>query len=48
MIATGKRIVNCEGTEDEPDALQDLFSSAVSHPSGASLFFIRRIKIAGQ
>lgn len=39
LIAIGQRIVTCDGTEAEIEALQELFSQQVPHPAGASLFF---------
>ena len=39
LIELGKKIVNCEGTEEEIDAMYDLFSKHVPHPNGANLFF---------
>lgn len=39
LIKLGKKIVNCEGTEEEIDAMYDLFSSNVPHPNGANLFY---------
>jgi Colicin immunity protein / pyocin immunity protein. len=39
LIELGKRIVNCEGTEEEIDAMYELFSNNVPHPNGANLFF---------
>ncbi|RYZ88711.1 MAG: colicin immunity protein [Proteobacteria bacterium] len=39
LIAIGKRIVACDGTEAEMDALYDLFGRNVPHPNGANLFF---------
>lgn len=39
LIALGKKIVNCEGTEKEIDDMIELFDQNVPHPSGANLFF---------
>jgi hypothetical protein len=39
LIELGKKIVNCEGTEEEIDAMYELFSKNVPHPNGANLFF---------
>ncbi len=39
LIELGKKIVSCEGTEEEIDAMYDLFSKNVPHPNGANLFF---------
>lgn len=39
LIELGKKIVNCEGTEQELDAMYELFSKNVPHPNGANLFF---------
>lgn len=39
LIELGIKIVNCEGTEEEIDAMYELFSKNVPHPNGANLFF---------
>jgi hypothetical protein len=39
LIELGKKIVNCEGTEAEIEAMYDLFSNNVPHPNGANLFY---------
>jgi hypothetical protein len=39
LINLGRKIINCEGTEEEIDKLCELFSKNVPHPKGASLFF---------
>lgn len=39
LIELGKKIVNCEGTEEEIDAMYELFSNNVPHPNGANLFY---------
>lgn len=39
LIELGKRIVNCEGTEEEIHKMIDLFNKNVPHPSGANLFY---------
>lgn len=39
LIELGKKIVNCEGLEEEIDAMYELFSNNVPHPNGANLFF---------
>lgn len=38
-IELGKKIVNCEGTEEEIAAMYELFSENVPHPNGANLFY---------
>jgi uncharacterized protein YlzI (FlbEa/FlbD family) len=39
LIELGKKIVNCEGTEEEIDKMYEVFSINVAHPNGANLFF---------
>jgi hypothetical protein len=39
LIKLGRKIVNCEGTEEEVDNMIDLFDKNVPHPNGANLFF---------
>jgi hypothetical protein len=39
LIVLGKKIVNCEGTEEEINEMYDMFSKNVPHPDGANLFF---------
>jgi len=39
LIELGKKIVNCEGTEDEISIMIELFGQNVPHPKGASLFY---------
>lgn len=39
LIELGNKIVNPEGTEEEIDAMYELFSENVPHPNGANLFF---------
>jgi hypothetical protein len=39
LIELGKKIVNCEGTEEEHCKLLNLFSENVPHPNGAGLFY---------
>ncbi|WP_282056834.1 bacteriocin immunity protein [Maribacter luteus] len=39
LIELEKRIVNCQGTEDEIDEMIQVFNKNVSHPKGASLFY---------
>jgi hypothetical protein len=39
LIELGKKILNCEGTEEEVDIMIDLFNKNVPHPNGANLFF---------
>ncbi len=39
LIELGRKIVNCEGTEQEIDAMLELFSINVPHPNGANLFY---------
>jgi hypothetical protein len=39
----GKKIINCEGSEEEINLMYDLFSKNVPHPNGANLFFILKI-----
>ena len=39
LIELGRKIVNCEGMEEEIDAMYELFSKNVPHPNGANLFF---------
>lgn len=39
LIKLGKKIVSCEGTEEEISAMIDLFNKNVPHPNGAGLFF---------
>jgi hypothetical protein len=34
LIELGRKIVNCEGTEEEIDAMYELFSKNVPHPNG--------------
>ena len=39
LIELGRKIVLCEGTEEEIDAMYKLFSKNVPHPNGANLFY---------
>lgn len=39
LIELGKKIVNCEGTEEEIDKMIELFDKNVPHPNGANLFY---------
>ncbi len=39
LINLGKKIVNCEGTEEEINAMFNLFNTNVPHPDGANLFY---------
>ncbi|WP_018344756.1 bacteriocin immunity protein [Cytophaga aurantiaca] len=39
LIELGRKIVNCEGTEEEIDSMYDLFNKNVPHPNGANLFY---------
>lgn len=39
LIELGKKIVNCEGTEEKIAAMYELFSENVPHPNGANLFY---------
>jgi Colicin immunity protein / pyocin immunity protein. len=39
LIELGKKIVNCEGTEEEISLMIELFNKNVPHPKGAGLFF---------
>lgn len=39
LIELGKKIINCEGTENEIDEMMDIFNKNVPHPNGAGLFF---------
>jgi hypothetical protein len=39
LIELGRKIVNCEGTEEEIDSMYELFSNNVPHPNGANLFY---------
>ena len=39
LIELGKKIVNCEGTEEEIETMYELFSKNVPHPNGANLFY---------
>ena len=39
LIELGKKIVNCEGTEQEIDKMIQLFDNYVPHPNGANLFY---------
>lgn len=39
LIELGRKIVNCNGTEEEINSMYDLFSKNVPHPNGANLFF---------
>ena len=39
LIEIGQRIVECDGTEQEIDALSELFNKNVPHPNGSNLFF---------
>ena len=39
LIALGKKIVNCIGTEEEIDKMIQLFDKSVPHPSGSTLFY---------
>ena len=39
LIELGKKIVNCEGTEQEIDKMIELFDRNVPHPNGSNLFY---------
>ena len=39
LIDLGRKIVNCEGTEEEIDKMYKLFSKNTPHPNGANLLF---------
>ena len=39
LIIIGRRIANAEGTEQELEALADVFDKNVPRPDGSSLFF---------
>ena len=39
LIELGKKIINCEGSEEEINIMCDLFSGNVPHPNGANLFY---------
>jgi len=39
LIELGRKIVNCEGTEEEINSMYELFSKNVPHPNGANLFY---------
>ncbi len=39
LINIGRRIVECDGTEEEINDLSELFDRNVPHPSGSNLFF---------
>lgn len=39
LIELGKKIINCEGTEEEIDKMYDLFNENVPYPDGANLFY---------
>ncbi|KAB8154297.1 colicin immunity protein [Kordia sp. TARA_039_SRF] len=39
LIELGKKIIACEGTEEEIDLLYEEFNKNVPHPDGANLFF---------
>lgn len=39
LIILGRKIINCEGTEEEISAMIDLFNKNVPHPKGAGLFY---------
>lgn len=39
LIELGRKIVNCEGVEEEINAMYELFSKNVPHPNGANLFY---------
>lgn len=40
LIELGVKIINCQGTEKEIDAMIELFNNSVPHPNGANLFFL--------
>lgn len=39
LIELGKKILNCEGTEEEISEIIELFNQNVPHPNGAGLFY---------
>ena len=39
LVEIGRRIVECNGTEQEIDDLSELFDKNVPHPNGSNLFF---------
>jgi len=39
LIELGKKIITCEGSEQEQDKMYELFSKSVPHPNGANLFY---------
>lgn len=39
LTEIGRRIVECDGTENEIDKLSKLFDKNVPHPNGSNLFF---------
>ncbi|MEN2490303.1 bacteriocin immunity protein [Flavobacterium sp. B11] len=39
LIELGRKIVNCEGTEEEINSMYELFNNNVPHPNGANLFY---------
>ncbi|ENI5462345.1 bacteriocin immunity protein [Flavobacterium psychrophilum] len=39
LIKLGKKIVNCEGTEQEINKMIELFDTKVLHPNGSNLFY---------
>lgn len=39
LINLEKKIINCEGTEDQINTMVNLFNTNVPHPDGANLFY---------
>ena len=39
LIDIGRRIVACDGTEEDINILTELFDKNVTHPNGSNLFF---------
>lgn len=39
LIKLAKKIVNCQGTEEEIEEMSEIFNKNVPHPSGVRLFY---------
>lgn len=39
LIELARKIVNCQGTEEEIDEMVQIFNNNVPHPEGAHLFY---------
>lgn len=39
LIEIGKKIINCDGTEEEISSMIQMFNQNVPHPSAAGLFY---------